>query len=85
MCSFLLYLFFFFFLYLIFKVNQTEQEVIGQPGLPHLAPSHTGREEAPLPAHLAPQPPPSGWPPHPPPVQAVHSTLPRACSTHCSA
>ena len=63
MCSFLLYLFFFFFLYLILKVNQTQQQVIGQQCLPHLAPSHTGREEAPLPAPPGPSASSSGWPP----------------------
>ena len=75
MCSFLLYLFLFlFFLYLIFKVNQTEQQGIRQQclhvwPLPTLAVRRLG-----CPPHLAPQPPPSRCPPPtlPLPVQAVH-------------
>lgn len=63
MCSFLLYVFFFFFLYLNFKVNQTEQPVIGQQCLPRLVPSHTGREEARLPAPPGPSAPSQRVPP----------------------
>lgn len=75
MCSFLLYLVvFFFFLYLIFKVNQTEQQGIQQQCLRDWPLSTLAVRTLACPPHLAPQPPPGRCPPptRPLPVQAVH-------------